>query len=162
MSQYKKTDEIYIRSLRTGYIPHLGTYGPIVNPIKAPVSLCFDMIVDGVSLHQLDIETGKTMELTIANLFDADKFKTAKEAVEVEDEPEVIEETVVVGITAPASVVEEEPVVAEEEELPDETTVTSDTAVVDESVVPTEAAPHLTKAERKALAAANATVTETK
>lgn len=70
-----KNDQIFIMTKRTGYIPQLRTYGPIVNPMKCPLSLCLSMLTAGVELHEFDPKTRAVVKLTVNNLYDKDKFK---------------------------------------------------------------------------------------
>jgi len=83
----KNTDEIFIMTKRTGYIPHLKTYGPIPNPLKCPISLCMGMIIAGVEIYEYDPVTRLTMKLTLENLVNEDNF-ASKEEKKVEVAPE--------------------------------------------------------------------------
>lgn len=83
----KNTDEIFIMTKRTGYIPHLKTYGPIPNPLKCPISLCMGMIIAGVEIYEYDPVTRLTMKLTLENLVNDDNF-APKEEKKVEVAPE--------------------------------------------------------------------------
>lgn len=84
---YKNTDEIFIMTMRTGYIPHLKTYGPIPNPIKCPISLCLSMIIAGVELYEYDPKTKLTKKMSLDNIMQDNKFEPAKE-IEVAVLPE--------------------------------------------------------------------------
>ena len=98
MSQYKKTDEIFIVTTKLGYIPQLRTSGPIPNPFKVPVGLCLEMVIAGIQLFQYQVGTGKLVELTIDNIYDADKFEDKVEEVDTEEEVATVEETEVTGV----------------------------------------------------------------
>lgn len=85
----KKNDQIFIMTKRTGYIPQLRTYGPIVNPMKCPLSLCLSMLTAGVELHEFDPKTKSVVKLTVNNLYDENKFK-----VEEKDDTKVLKAAV--------------------------------------------------------------------
>ncbi len=114
-TKYDKTDEIYILSTRTGYIPQLRMYGPIPYPIKCPLALCMSMIIAGVVIHEYDPKTGLTVELTISNLYDATKFEKVKKTKKESTVSEPVPVTEVKGV----KVVPKEPVVEEIEETPE-------------------------------------------
>ena len=112
-----KNDQIFIMTKRTGYIPQLRTYGPIVNPMKCPSSLCLSMLTAGVELHEFNPKTRAVVKLTVNNLYDKDKFKN-----EEKDEEKILKAAVktnVVETTEGVKVVtpKEEPVKEEEPEL---------------------------------------------
>lgn len=94
---YKSTDQIYIVSTRTGYIPQLRMYGPIPNPISVPISLCLSMLTAGVKIHQFDPKTKKVIELTVANLNDDTKFDEKPTVAGIKDLEKSITESTVVG-----------------------------------------------------------------
>jgi len=71
---YKNTDFIFVKTLHVGYIPHLRTHGPIVNPIKVDVGTCRSMIIAGIELYQLDPVSKLTVKLTLENLYNDKKF----------------------------------------------------------------------------------------
>lgn len=129
---YTNSDQIYILTKRTGYLHQLRMYGPIVNPLKCPVSLCMSLLISGVELFQFDPVTKNVVELNLENLLDDNKFGTKEEPV-VEEEPvmQAIVEEVSAGVVI-------EPVKVEELITPlgnDEVeNVESDEKVVDETV----------------------------
>lgn len=135
-----KNDQIFIMTKRTGYIPQLRTYGPIVNPIKCPLSLCLSMLTAGVELHEFDPKTRAVVKLTVNNLYDKDKFKN-----EEKDEEKVLKAAVktnVVETTEGVKVVtpKEEPV-KEEEPEPIPEPVKEDEKEADEPEVEKEEEP---------------------
>ncbi len=126
----KNTDEIFILTKRTGYIPHLKTYGPIPNPIKCPISLCMSMIIAGVELYELDPVTKLTAKLTLENLMKDDKFDTVKEVVVNESEDQT--KATVVSLSGSVAEVKKEEENPMGESAPAEDTPPSDDEVDEE------------------------------
>lgn len=83
---YKKDDQILIVTNRVGYMPQLRMCGPILQPIKVPVSVCQGMVAAGIPLYQVDPTKKVNMKLTITNIMDDKKFDV--------EETTVVEETV--------------------------------------------------------------------
>ena len=71
---YNKTDQIYIMTKRVGYLHQLRMYGPIINPLKCPISICMSLLISGVELYQYDEKTKDVVALTLENLYDDKKF----------------------------------------------------------------------------------------
>lgn len=78
---YKKTDEIFVRINKGGFIPYIGICGPIPNPIKVKTEICLKLVNAGIDVHQFDPVTKKTIKLTRENVFDDNKFGKKKEEV---------------------------------------------------------------------------------
>lgn len=62
-------ETIFITTPRTGYIPYINQQGPIVHPIPVSRATAKQMIVDGLTVVQVDPETKKTVDLTLQNIF---------------------------------------------------------------------------------------------
>lgn len=77
---YKKTDEIFVRIAKHGYIPYIGICGPIPNPIKVSTETCLKLVNAGIVVHQFDPATKETIQLTRTNVFDDKKFDRKKAA----------------------------------------------------------------------------------
>lgn len=107
-----KNDQIFIMTKRTGYIPQLRTYGPIVNPMKCPLSLCLSMLTAGVELHEFDPKTRAVVKLTVNNLYDKDKFKNEEKndekVLKVAVKTNVVETTEGVKVAPKSEPVKEE------------------------------------------------------
>lgn len=74
----KRTEEIFVKVLRNGFIPQLGMCGPIPNPIKITRGTAHSMIVAGIKVFEFNPVTKETIELTVDNVF-ADEDATKKE-----------------------------------------------------------------------------------
>lgn len=114
---YKKTDQIFVRTLHMGYIPHLKTSGPIVNPIKVDVATCHSMILSGIDLYELDPATKMTIKLTASNLYDDKKFEKLQGEAKVEDKAKVVKEVELPGVSAKTDKVEKEETSSVEEDV---------------------------------------------
>lgn len=62
-------ETIFITTPRTGYIPYINQQGPIVHPIPVSRATAKQMIVDGLTVVQVDPETKQTVDLTLQNIF---------------------------------------------------------------------------------------------
>ena len=77
----KRSDKIYVRVIRNGYIPQLGIQGPIPNPIKISRGTAHSMIVAGIEVHEVDPKTKITKKLTVENVFEDAPSAPVKEPV---------------------------------------------------------------------------------
>ena len=64
-----RTEKIFVKVMRNGYIPQLGISGPIVNPIKITRAQAHAMIVAGIAVYQYFPENQYTEKLTLQNVF---------------------------------------------------------------------------------------------
>ena len=87
---YKKTDEIFVRIAKHGYIPYIGICGPIPNPIKVTTETCLKLVNAGIVVHQFDPVTKQTVQLTRSNVFDDRKFARKKTNVAPVNMPPVV------------------------------------------------------------------------
>lgn len=134
---YKKSDEIYIVTTRTGFIPQLNMCGPIPNPIRVPLRLCLSLINSGVKIQQMDPKTRMILPLTLENLYDDQKFEKYKQKNSKPDLGKDVKPNIVSGIKVdtpktpafePDSMMKEPPVVTVEgvkDDKKDETPVTT-------------------------------------
>ena len=65
----KRSETIFVKVLRNGFIPQLGMCGPIPNPIKITRGTAYNMIVAGVKVFEYNPVTKETTELTVDNVF---------------------------------------------------------------------------------------------
>ncbi len=72
---YTNTDQIWVLSRRTGYIPQFRMSGPIAHPLRVPVALCAAALTAGVDLLQYDPVSKVTVKLSLSNLYDDNKFQ---------------------------------------------------------------------------------------
>lgn len=138
---YTNNDQIYILTKRVGYLHQLRMYGPIINPLKCPVSLCMSLLISGVELYQYDEKTKMVVALTLENLLDDKKFEK-KQTVEVKPlTTKGIKEEVSKGVAlkkeTPKKEDENKPPV-EEEINEDEEKITPTTITIEDEVDETE------------------------
>lgn len=80
--KYADTDMIFVRIIRSGFIPQLGICGPIPNPIKITRAKAKSLIVAGIGVWQVDPNTNEVTELTLQNVFGgSEPEKTTPEKV---------------------------------------------------------------------------------
>lgn len=150
-NKYQKTDRIFIRTNRTGYIPSLRMYGPIVRPFPCSVGVCQEMLTFGIELYQVEPKSNEVVQLTLLNLYDKDKFgKKADKKAESKN----------VETKAPeikSGVPKKETPKEEKEEVPvqEEIHVAEESETVAEEVKEEEVKPAEEKAEKKEEAPVN-------
>ena len=143
-SNGKRSEEIWVKVLRAGYIPQLGMQGPVPNPIKITRGRAHSMIVAGISVYEIDPKTRESKELTLQNIFEGegdpqpvvkeapkkDTVSTSKPVSQVTfNGVKVVEPTAKVDVATTGSVVAEkveEPVKKVEESVETKTEVVED------------------------------------
>lgn len=141
-----QNDLITITTTYRRYIPQLSTVGPIVVPIKVPISRCTSMLAAGIPLFECDTRTGKTVELNINNIFNENLLAAAVAGTFPAAENKFNSTT---PVAPQKTVVEPAKVEAPVMEVATESTET-------ETETTADAQPRMTKAERKAAARAKA------
>jgi len=147
----KKIEErLNILSPYRGFIAPINMMGPIVHPLPVDKSKVAKIIASGAKVYEFIPKTKETIELTLSNLNNPDRYNSVKaqEEVKAETKPEPIpvEPVTKVGvpkIETPVEVIEE----AAEEETPVEEIVTEEVIeeapteeTVEESIVEEETA----------------------
>jgi len=69
MAKNNKSDMVWVRVIKAGYISQLGMQGPIPNPIKISRDVAYSMIVSGIDVFEVDPVTKEVTKLTIQNVF---------------------------------------------------------------------------------------------
>lgn len=106
---YTNTDQIWVLSRRTGYIPQFRMSGPIAHPLRVPVALCAAALTAGVDLLQYDPVSKVTVKLSLSNLYDDNKFydkpglRKVKAASEDSSESSSTEDEVTEALLTPAN-----------------------------------------------------------
>lgn len=134
-----QNDLIMITTTYRRYIPQLSTVGPVVVPIQVPINRCITMLAAGIPLYECDPATGRTVALSISNIFDDNVLGEVK--------PTPTKFNTATPVEVKTTVEEPNPV----ESDPVDSDV--DPAPVSEA---SEAPRQMTKAERKAAARAKA------
>ena len=142
----KKIEErLNILSPYRGFIAPINMMGPIVHPLPVDKSKVAKIIASGAKVYEFIPKTKETIELTLSNLNNLDRYNSVKaqEEVKAETKPEPIpvEPITKVGvpkIETPAEVIEETPV---EEIVTEEVTEEASTEeTIEESIVEEETA----------------------
>lgn len=110
---YKQNDYIYIRTNYRGWVAQLGMSGPIVNPLRCKVSDVITMLMNGMPVFQVQPNTGKSIELTISNIMDDQKFNAPQLSMEKRHnvgQPLVTNTTK--GIIPPVNPINQKPIVS--------------------------------------------------
>lgn len=62
-------EKIWIKCMRCGFIPQLHMQGPIITPVQVSRQVAHQMIVAGLTVHQIDPDTKHATELNLQNVF---------------------------------------------------------------------------------------------
>ena len=99
-------EKIWIKCMRPGYIPQLRMQGPIITPVQVTRQVAHQMIVAGLTVHQIDPKTKIATELNLQNVFPGEgdpvvpaKTEAPKPTSGVDSKP--IEPVDLKGVTAP-------------------------------------------------------------
>lgn len=78
-----RTEQIFVKIMRNGFIPQLGICGPIPNPIRITRAKAHSLIVAGIDVYQYFPENHYTEKLTLQTVFGkAEKEEIPKKPVE--------------------------------------------------------------------------------
>lgn len=89
-----KNEFIYVLCPTNGYIPQLKMSGPVAHPLKVSKYTAKNMLMSGLKVFEYDKATRRTIELTLQNIKDENKFGPSAEAIANNvAEPVVVTET---------------------------------------------------------------------